>query len=235
MRSFNPVCKFCILFMLTLVLACKHDPILNFCAFVLFMILLVTSGVDIKLLGWLMISVIILAVCMFFTGYRFSALSSMPVSADIFNIGSTSIWNGLIHSSRTLVFAGAGFLFALTTDKIALMRSVQQQLHLPQTFAYGILAAWGIVPGMMHEYSRTKAAFRARGMRVMFVSPKLLIPLLVKSIRWSEELSIAMKSKGFSETAKRTSYEKIKVGKRDWAMSFAGLCIAVALMVWFPG
>lgn len=235
MRSFNPVCKFGVLFMLTLVFAYKHDPILNFSAFVLFMILIAISGVDIKLLGGLMVPVVILAVCMFFTGYRFSALSSMPVSADVFNIGNTSLWNGLIHSSRTLVFAGAGLLFALTTDKIALMKSAQQQLHLPQTFAYGILAAWGIFPGMMHEYRRTKTAFRARGLQVTFASPKLLIPLLVKSIRWSEELSIAMKSKGFSETAKRTSYEKVKVGKRDWAMIFVCVCIAIAIIVLFQG
>lgn len=70
------------------------------------------------------------------------------------------------------------------------MKSAQPQLHLIQTFAYGILVEWRIVPGMMHEYSRIKAVFRERGLRVMFVSPKLFILLFVKSIRQFEELSI---------------------------------------------
>ncbi|MFQ9915422.1 MAG: energy-coupling factor transporter transmembrane component T [Flavonifractor plautii] len=64
-------------------------------------------------------------------------------------------------------------------------------------FAYGLLAAWGILPNMMEEYKRTRAAFAARGIRVFPVSPALLKPLLVKSVRWSEELSIAMESRGF--------------------------------------
>ncbi|UQT48134.1 hypothetical protein M5E87_26190 [Flavonifractor plautii] len=37
-------------------------------------------------------------------------------------------------------------------------------------FAYGLLAAWGILPNMMEEYKRTRAAFAARGIRV-FPSP----------------------------------------------------------------
>ena len=38
-------------------------------------------------------------------------------------------------------------------------------------FAYGLLAAWGILPNMMEEYKRTRAAFAARGIRV-FPSPR---------------------------------------------------------------
>lgn len=68
-------------------------------------------------------------------------------------------------------------------------------------FAYGLLAAWGILPNMMEEYKRTRAAFAARGIRVFPVSPALLKPLLVKSVRWSEELSIAMESRGFDGRA----------------------------------
>ena len=48
------------------------------------------------------------------------------------------------------------------------------------------------------------------------VSPALLAPLLVKSIRWSEELAVAMESKGFSGKEKRSEFEPVRVRKRDW-------------------
>ena len=115
-----------------------------------------------------------------------------------------------------LAYAGAGYLFALTTDRLLMVRSFQRQFHLPQVFAYGLLAAWGVFPQMALEYRRTRAAFRARGIRVFPVSPALLKPLLVKSVRWSEALSMAMESKGFSRQPSRTDSDPVRVRPRDW-------------------
>ena len=39
----------------------------------------------------------------------------------------------------------------------AVRPALQQQLRLPPVFAYGLLAAWGILPNMMEEYKRTRA------------------------------------------------------------------------------
>lgn len=229
MRSFHPICKFAILLVITLVLSYRHHPVLNLGVFLLSLVLMLAARVRFKMLAALLLPVALLAVCMFCTGYRFSALDSMPVSAKVFAVGSTAVWNGLIHGSRVAAYAGVGLLFALTTDPIDLMRAAHQQLHLPQAFAYGILAAWGIFPDMAREYRRTRAAFRARGQRVLFASPRLLVPLLVKTIRWSEELSIAMKSKGFSETSQRTSYQTLGLDRRDALMTALGAGLAAVL------
>ena len=113
------------------------------------------------------------------------------------------------------------------TDILAVLQddSLLRQFHLPQVFAYGLLAAWGAFPHMAMEYRKTKAAFRARGIRVFPVSPALLAPLLVKSVRWSDELSIAMESKGFSARAERSDCSPARVHPRDWIMLI--LCCAV--------
>ena len=50
-------------------------------------------------------------------------------------------------------------------------------------------------------------------------------PLLVKSVRWSEELAIAMESKGFSGEEKRTEYMEVRVHARDWL--FLIFCVAL--------
>ena len=226
MRSLNPACKFLSLLAVTMILASIRDPFWNLSAFAISMLLILASGVKPRTLLLLLVPVFLAAIGMFFTGFRFTAESAMPVRPDAFLIaGNSHIMNGISQFSRVLAYAGIGYLFALTTDRIIMVRSFQKQLHLPQVFAYGLLAAWGIFPHMALEYRRTKAAFRARGIKVFPISPSLLAPLLVKSVRWSEELSIAMESKGFSAKAERTDAMPIQIHKRD--VAFTVLCCLI--------
>ena len=53
-------------------------------------------------------------------------------------------------------------------------------------------------------------------------------PLLVKSVRWSEELAIAMESKGFSGEEERTEYLEVRVRLRDWI--FLAGCVALTIL-----
>lgn len=216
MRSINPACKFAGLLVMTLVLAWWHDPVLNLAVFFLSVILILLGGTRVRSLLLMLSPILLFAVGMFFTGYRFSAGGDMPVNESTMLFADSAFVNGMTLASRVLAYGGVGYLFALTTDRILLVRSFHKQFHLPQVFAYGLLAAWGILPHMIQEYKRTRAAFRARGLRVFAVSPALLAPLLVKSIRWSEELAVAMESKGFSGKEKRSEFEPVRVRKRDW-------------------
>lgn len=215
MSSINPSAKLIGLIVVTFVLAFCHHPVLNLGVFLLIVILILASKANKKAFVITMIPIVILAVGLFFTGYRFTRATGVPVNVTSLGIGSSQIWNGLIFSSRVLVYAVIGLLFALTTDRIAMVRSFNKQLHVPQLFAYGILAAWGLLPQMMLEYKRTKAAFNARGIYVLPFSPALVVTLLVKATRWSEELSIAMESKGFDGDAERTSFEPETIKRRD--------------------
>ena len=216
MRTLNPAVKFIALLAVTLILAAKHDPILNFAVFLLSIAAILSARVKPRTLALLLLPILLAAAGMFFTGYRFHAGGDMPIRAEILDIGSSALWNGLTQASRVLAYAGAGYLFALTTDRLLMVRSFQRQFHLPQVFTYGLLAAWGVFPQMALEYRRTRAAFRARGIRVFPVSPALLKPLLVKSVRWSEALSMAMESKGFSGQSRRTDFDPVRVRPRDW-------------------
>ena len=228
MRSINPAMKFLTLLAVTFVLAWKYDPFLNTAVFLLCIAVMLVSRVRVKTLALLMLPILLAAAGMFFTGYRFSAASAMPVRAEAFHLGTSALWNGLTQASRVLAYAMVGYLFALTTDRILMVRSFQRQFHLPQIFAYGLLAAWGIFPHMVQEYRRTRAAFRARGIRAFPVSPAVLKPLLVKSVRWSEELSVAMESKGFYGPSPRTDFAPVRIRRRDW-LYLAGMLALLVL------
>lgn len=228
MRTLNPAVKFLGLLLVTFFLAFRFNPALNLLVFVVCIAAMLLSRVKGKTLFWLMVPVALAAAGMFFTGYRFSASDSMPVSAADFLVSDSRLWNGIAQASRVLAFAGLGLLYTLTTDKITMVSSFRRQFRLPQVFAYGLLAAWGLFPQTVLEYRRTRAAFRARGIRVFPVSPALLKPLLVKAVRWSEELAIAMESKGFSGHEERTEYEPVRVRARDGI--FFAVCLAVLFL-----
>ena len=146
MRSLNPAVKFISLLAVTFVLAFAHDPVLNLLVFALCVLALLASRVRIRTLLLLMLPILLAAAGMFFTGYRFSADNTLPIRAETLHVGSSALWNGISQASRVLAYAAVGFLFALTTDRIQMVRSFQKQFHLPQVFAYGLLAAWGVFP-----------------------------------------------------------------------------------------
>lgn len=215
MNALNPVFKLLGILIPTLLLAFFHNPILNIIVFVLCIILILLSKGSPKRLFLLMLPILLVAVGMFFTGYHFQIREGAPVNADSLKLTSNAIWNGMTLSSRVLAYAGLGLLFVLTTNKIELIRSFQQQLHLPPIFAYGLLAAWNIFPNIMEEYKKTRAAFRSRGVNTFAISPALLKPMLVKAVLWSEALAVAMESKGFNSSAKRTEYYVMKITFKD--------------------
>ena len=215
MNALNPVFKLLGILIPTLLLAVFHNPILNIIVFVLCIILILLSKGSPKRLFLLMLPILLVAVGMFFTGYHFQIREGAPVKADSLKLTSNAIWNGMTLSSRVLAYAGLGLLFVLTTNKIELIRSFHQQLHLPPIFAYGLLAAWNIFPNIMEEYKKTRAAFRSRGVNTFAISPALLKPMLVKAVLWSEALAVAMESKGFNSSAKRTEYYVMKITFKD--------------------
>lgn len=233
MKSLNPVCKLFGILIPTFILATIHHPILNLCVFLLCLIVMLFSSVSLKKLSLFMLPILLIAAGMFMTGYHFQIQGGAPVSAKSLNMTNSAVWNGLTLSSRVVAYAGLGFLFVLTTDKIHLVRSLEQQLRLPPLFAYGLLAAWNIFPNIMEEYQKTKATFRSRGLNPTPFSPDLLKPMLVKAVLWSEALSVAMESKGFNGSIRRTEYYKIKVSILDVIfplLTTGGLLLAVSLL-----
>lgn len=235
MSGLNPTCKLLGILLPTLILAVVHNPILNLGTFVVCVLLLLQSRTSLKKLCYLLLPILIIAVGMFFTGYHFHAESGAPVNADSLNITDSAFWNGLTFASRVLAYAGLGLLFVLTTYKIQLIQSFQQQLRLPPMFAYGLLAAWNVFPNIAEEYRKTRAAFRARGLHPLAISPALLKPMLVKAVLWSEALSIAMESKGFNGCKPRTEYRELKLTVADilFPVVTTGGVLAMAVMLTF--
>ena len=214
MKSINPSFKFIGILAPTIFLALYYRPFMNLAVFGVCLLLLLLSQIEMVKIAKFLAPIMVAAIGMFFTGYYYGSDASQTLNQQF--MANDDIYNGLQLSSRVLAFAGLGILFILTTDKIEFVRSLEQQCRLPAKFAYGLMAAWGIMPNIRLEYMRTRAAFYARGLYPLAFSPSLLIPLFVKAVRWSEALSAAMESKGFDESSCRTRYYELKPSVKDY-------------------
>jgi len=228
MKSLNPSSKLIGLLVPTLILTFTHNASVNIGIFGACVLLILISRVSIRRFCFALMPVLLAAAGMFFTGYHFSAESGAPVNIENLHITGSALFNGLGLAGRVLAFGGLGLLFVLTTDIIKLIYSLQQQLRLPAVFAYGLLAAWGMLPEIQREYLRTRAAFRSRGIWVFVFSPRVLRPIMVKCVSWAEAISIAMESKGFNGNIPRTFFRKIPMLYID--IIFPGLTIALAIL-----
>ena len=220
MKRLNPAVKFVCLMVLTFVLAFRHQPILNFAFFALCIVGILSSGTDVKKLLILLSPILLAAVGMFFTGYRFSAGEGMPVNSNDMILTGSHVWNGLIHASRVLAFGGLGMLFAFTTDSMELIMSLMQQFRLPPKFAYGILAAYHFFPVVKEEYAVVGAALQVRGVKAGLCSTRRLFPMLVHALERSESLAMAMESRGFESGSPRAVAFRVELRPVDFLFLF---------------
>lgn len=148
------------------------------------------------------------------TSVEMESLSAVPYAVRA--AMSQNLETALQLSTRLLAYAGMGIFFALSTDGELFIYSLMHQCRLSPKFAYGILAAFHLMPNMVREYKNVRIAFRVRGVHAGILSLKPMFTMLVNSVRWSESVSMAMESKGFCPDAPRTCYCVPKVHWYDW-------------------
>jgi energy-coupling factor transporter transmembrane protein EcfT len=231
MRSINPACKLVGMVVLTMSLAVAQDWLANLVVFTLCMGLMWQTRVPARLVLIRLAPLVAVSAGMFMTGYRFASNPSTPDWIGGMIHLDPRVANGMLLSSRVLAYAGLGFLFACSTDKIDLVRSLQRQLQVPAMYAYSLIAAWNILPDLEHEYRRTRRAFQARGLYPQPFSPALLKPMLIKSVMWSQALAMAMESKGFDGHASRTERDIPAVKPHD-VLFLVAMAGAAVFLLW---
>lgn len=165
------------------------------------------------------------------TEVKMEGISAVPYAVRA--AMSTNFYSALQLSTRLLAYAGMGILFSLTTDGEFFISSLMHQCRLSPKFAYGILAAFHLMPDMIREFKAVRTAYEVRGIKVHAFSFRPLFTMLVNSIRWSESVAMAMESKGFCGDAPRTSYSVPKVLWYDWALAavfIGGIILGMILL-----
>ncbi|MCM0599571.1 energy-coupling factor transporter transmembrane component T family protein [Periweissella fabalis] len=132
--------------------------------------------------------------------------------------------------TRIFAYIWIGSCFTFTTNIDDLLKSLEQNFRLPNTFVYGVLAAFNFLPRIAQEVKTIRLAARMRGEVLHFYSPQIFFKAILTSFNWSNNLAQAMRSHGFAEGKRRTHYHIIKIPKWNWLVA-ASILIAVQVFL----
>ncbi len=232
MRKINPTVKLLAILAAAVITAFGFTAKWNLVIVLFCLVLMLFSKVNIRHLLVVMIPATLAALSLFFaiwlngkgagTGAAYSGSGFYAQTNNASNL-SDALGVGL----RMYAYAFLGMLFALTTDSSEFIYSLMQQLKVKPKFAYGVLAAFHLLPVIRREYSQIRLAYRVRGYRVTPLSLRPAFSALVNTMHWSESLAMAMESKGFEEEGERTFYLDMKVRPMDFVFAAALIAIAV--------
>lgn len=214
----NPSLKFILIFLFSLGISLKASLITS---------LLIIAGALIYLL------------LHHLAGRQFLLLLTLPFIAAV-TIFATLYWfspvpnhyYAWVLSLRVYVYVLSIACLAKTTTATSLARSLEQNLHLPSKFAYGVLAALNIIPQMRMAVKQIRTAGMMRGVYLSFWSPQLYFKAILVALRSADNLAQGMESHGYVEGQSRSCIVRIPLGKKDW-LEFISLLIIFCLCLLF--
>lgn len=211
LERINPLAKAVSVLLCCFVLMISHSWTLNLatllvCVFALTML----SRCSWRAMAAVLLPSLLLAVALASTGLFFGSHAGTPGASEL-----NSMASAIQLATRVLALVALGTLFALSTNGEQLVTSLMMQAHLKPKFAYGVLAAYHLLPTISREWEQARLAYQVRGYRVHLFSFAPLFNALVNCVRWSETVAMAMESKGFDGDAARTFIQPIDIQKRD--------------------
>ena len=207
----NPSLKFILAFIISLEISLKASLTTNLIVIVFALIYLLITRIRIKELILLIAVPFIAAFTIFATLFWFS-----PTSDAYYD------WN---LSTRVYVYTLTIACVTRNTTATDFARSLEQNLHLPSKFAYGVLAAINIIPRMKIAVKQIRAAAMMRGMYLSFWSPVLYFKAILVALNSADNLAQGMESHGYVEGQKRSTIVAIPLTKKDWLIFFTLLIL----------
>lgn len=213
----NPSFKTISIFLSSLIVGLFNSYKLNFFVVVLgFLFLFTSKRVNFKKLMIALVPVILLSLSFFMAGYKFSASG---LTASVNNNLDSNFYNGLVLGSRIAAYALLGISYSMTTDSKELVYSFIQQLNLSDNLAFGILSAINLIPNLKNDLEKVKLSYNVRGIRYGFLNIRPIFTLLVRSVRFSDNIASSMEAKGFG--GKRSNYIIMGVNTCDYIFAIA--------------
>lgn len=146
---------------------------------------------------------------------------------------------GAALAGRTLVIGVASILFLTSTPPVELMRSLNQNLKLPASITFAVLAGYQLLLGLPREWQTIRAAqlMRTGGATLnrnnqpkltIKEAGRLVFTVLIVALRRSERIATSLESRGFG-LKPRTIYRSVRVRPVD---ILAGLTVCALAVVY---
>jgi energy-coupling factor transport system permease protein len=150
-----------------------------------------------------------------------------------------SLLYGLAVGIRLDTIVAAGLLF-LSTTRVEEFTTALRRLGLPFPVSFAFAAGFRFLPTFIDSAYTIIQAQKSRGLdlesggvitRIRRHVP-LLIPAVVGAVRNTDLLAMALESRGFGATIRRTEYLEIRMRWPDWMVTVA-FAAALAGAVWW--
>ena len=234
----NPLAKFAVIFLITLVLALSIDWVSATTALVAELALFPLAGLTLRLLwqrGWPLI--IAAALGGWSTAIVAADSGAVLLDVGIWSISEGSLQLGIGFMLRGLAIALPAILLMTCTDPTDLADALAQKAGLPHRFVLGTLAAMRLVGLMAEEWQTIGMARRARGVGSQGSPLQRLqatlgqsFGLLVQAIRRASRLAITMEARGFGAGQRTWARESTYSPLDAWVL-VGGVLIAVAAVL----
>lgn len=190
----------------------------------------------------------IFVIIMVITGYTYpaSSFSSEAARRVLFYswpgghlpVSAGGVLYGLTLMLRILIMVVSSSILTLTTpldDFLQLLR----KLHFPYELSFVITTGIRFVPTMEKKASMVLEAQKSRGalietggiiQRIKAYVP-VMVPMIVDSIRMSENLACAMLNRGYGATPNWTTLRRLSMSGRDAIVLVASVALATAAIL----
>lgn len=228
--NFNPAVKAVTIIVCCIMMAIGGTWQIN-CAVIVSCLLCLTllSRCSLKVMVGLYLPLLFLGGLIFISNLASADLDTASKTA--YEIASFD--TALLLGTRILSYASMGILFGLTTKNKIFVMSTMHQFHLKPKFAYGILAALHLVPTLSREWDEVNLAYAVRGKSRGLIPFGPLFNTLVNGIRWSENVAMAMESKGFDGDGPRTYSIETPVRTSDIVLAAVSLVLMTVFIIIF--
>ncbi|MES2209214.1 MAG: energy-coupling factor transporter transmembrane component T [Chloroflexota bacterium] len=164
----------------------------------------------------------------------FAAANTDPAAHELLRVGPLRLTREAAEAAaalgtRVIAIVSTGVVFAQTTDPTRLVDALVQQARMPERFAYGALAAYQAVPRLGQDLATLRQARRVRGLARSW-HPRLLVGLLVRSIRHADQLALAMDARAFG-SGPRTAFRPLRWRWMDLVVGVGGVTILGAMLI----
>ncbi|HJA74486.1 MAG TPA: energy-coupling factor transporter transmembrane protein EcfT [Candidatus Limosilactobacillus gallistercoris] len=216
----NPSLKLFLVLIITLEVTFTSHLYSNVVIIILALAYLIYRRVRWQRLAWLIVITLVPALAIFVTIAFFSP--------------GHNVYFAWVLVTRLYVYVLTGSAVSCTTSALLLVRSLEQNCHLPSKFAYGILAALNLFPRIAQEVRLIRIAGQMRGITLHWWSPRLYFKAILAASQWADQMAQAMESHGFVEGQARTSAHRVPLTRRDWLIFFILVFTLQLLIVALP-
>lgn len=157
--------------------------------------------------------------------FGFIAVGMLALITGNFNY---SLFSFSPFFARFGIMITAGLLFAFTTSPNNLAHALEK-MRLPAPFSFTLTISLRYIPTLAREAGSIMNALKLRGInlsawdiirRPSYFYRGLIIPLLIRTLKLSDEIAIAAESRGFNGGKGRSSLKTFEIGFNDLSFAF---------------